>query len=143
MYSDEKRAFIAQLDRSHRRGGVLMTDWAAYLMRAADEAYVRGKYRPCVVTSANAAESFLQYFYAGTKKVRLAYLIDEADLRDEVRRELRVLRRARREYLHPDPEAAPPYPEEMECRARHAVTTIRRLIYDDGIMRMVWERRET
>ena len=136
MTEDEKWAYLIELDEKLLKGGVILSEWATFLIRDADLAYVGGAHLASIITSLAGVETHLRY-EGGTSKQRLIALIEESDLDEDLKQELQILRKYRNKWVHvaepweddelldsPDQHEA-----ELEEMAKRCAVALRRTIY--------------
>ena len=136
MTEDQKWAYLVELDETLLKGGVILSEWATFLVKDADLAFVGGAYLASIITALAGVETHLRGEGGGNKK-RLADLIAEADLEEDLRQELQVLRKYRNKWVHvADPwedETLLQEPEkhetELEEMAKRCAVALRRTIY--------------
>lgn len=139
MDEEAKWAFIADLDEELLKGGATVSEWCLFIVKECDYAFVAGANLATVVTAIAAIETYLRAEYAAGHRVRLADLIDQAPLAQELREDIHKLRRCRNTWVHvstpeddqailENPEA---YEAELESWAMLAQRTLRRTIYEN------------
>jgi hypothetical protein len=137
MTEDEKWKFILDLDNELLQGGVILSEWSAFLIKDADLAFVHSAHLACIVTAIAGIESHLKYEAGEESQQRLVDLIDHAGIEDDLKSELHELRRYRNQWVHvrkpQDDQALLDRPEdheaELEKMARRAMRALRRVIY--------------
>lgn len=138
MRDEEKWRYLVDLDDRLLQGGVVLSEWAAFLIRDADKAYVAGAHLASIITALAGVETHLRA-EKGNKRQRLVQLIDESDLEEDLKQELQVLRKYRNKWVHVSypwddgglvetPEA---YESELEEMAGRCVVALRRTIYSN------------
>jgi len=100
MTENEKWDFINKLDEKLLVGGVILSEWSAFLIRDAETAFVAGAHLAAILTALAGIESHLKYEYGSQQRERLVQLIDAASITEELRAELHVLRRYRNRWVH-------------------------------------------
>lgn len=136
MTEDERWACLNELDETLLHGGVILSEWATFLVKDADLAFVGGAHLACIVVALAAVETHLRS-EGGARARRLADLIAESDLEEDLKTELQALRKYRNRWVHvadPWDDAAlierPAQNEaEMEEMAKRCVVALRRTIY--------------
>ena len=139
MTEEEKWEFINDLDEELLLGGVILSEWSAFLVRDADTAFASGANLAAILTALAGIESHLKYEYGSNQRERLVDLIDSASIDEALRAELHVLRRYRNKWVHvadphedtgllaqPDTHAA-----ELEQMASRAIRALRQAIYTE------------
>lgn len=139
MNTDERLALIVTLDEELLRGGVILSEWCAFIVREADTAFVNGAHLASILTAVSAIETCLRSEHAATGKERLVELIDSSSIDAGLKRDLHVLRKYRNRWVH----VAEPWndsklleqPEvterELEDMALFAARALRRTIYEN------------
>ena len=138
MTKDEKWAYLVELDDALLLGGIILSEWAAFLVKDADLAFVGGAYLASIITSLAGVETHLRT-ECGTRKQRLVDLIAESDLEEDLKQELQILRNYRNEWVHVadpwDDQALLGEPEkhesELEEVAKRCTAALRRTIYSN------------
>lgn len=136
---EAKWAYITALDDELLKGGATMSEWCAFIVRECDYAFVAGANLATVITSVAAIETYLRAEYAASKRIRLADLIDQAPIAQELREDIHKLRKYRNTWVHvatpEDDQAILDKPEvydaELEEWAKLAQRTLRRTIYEN------------
>lgn len=139
MTEDERWAYLVALDEELLRGGVIMSEWTAEIVRQADSAFAGGAFLASLLTVVAAIESHLRAEIGADAPTRLTDLIDASDLEDRLRSELHHLRQYRNRWVHVnDPwfdEALltnhQSIEDELEKNATAAEFTLRRVLYTD------------
>lgn len=140
MDDESKWAYILQLDDELLVGGVILSEWSAFLVRDADTAFCNGAYLAAILAAQAAIEAHLRYEYASganSQRSSLYELIKAAPLPDELRQQLHTLRKYRNRWVHvSDPGndadllARPEYHEaELERVAYTSMRAMRQVIY--------------
>lgn len=136
MTEQEKWDYLVELDEKLLQGGVILSEWATFLIKDADLAFVGGAHLASIITALAGIETHLRA-ESGNAKHRLVDLIVAADLEDDLKQELQVLRKYRNEWVH----VAEPWednsllksPEkheaELEEIAKRCAVALRRTIY--------------
>lgn len=70
-----------------------MSEWCAFIVRECDCAFVAGANLATVITSVAAIEAYLRAEYAAGERIRLAGLIDQAPITQELREDIHKLRK--------------------------------------------------
>jgi hypothetical protein len=137
MTEDEKWNFIVSLDDESLRGGVILSEWSAFLVRDADTAFAGGAHLATILTSLAGIESHLKYDESSARRERLVELINAASISDSLRTELHALRRYRNKWVHvSDPHEDTDllknpgaHDAELEEMAKRAVRALRETLY--------------
>lgn len=140
MSSDAKWEFSVSLDEQYLKGGVMLSEWTASLVRDADTAFCSGAYLSAVLSAQAAMECHLRYEYSSYHNSdRLGFydLIEQSPIDAELRVELHRIRRFRNRWVqlndpHDDDDllARPEYHErQLEEFAAFTIEQLRRVIY--------------
>lgn len=140
MNSEEKWDYVNKLDEELLLGGVILSEWSAFLIRDADEAFCSGANLAAILVSQAAIESHLRYEYVNnpaTTKLSFYTLIEQSPIPDGLKVDLHTLRKYRNKWVHvndPSQDAdllkRPEYYEkELEQMALLAVRALRQVIY--------------
>jgi hypothetical protein len=136
MTEEDKWRYLVDLDERLLKGGVMLSEWATFLIRDADAAFAAGAYLARIITGLAGDETHLRSENGGEKQC-FVELIDQSDLEDDLKRELHALRRYRNSWVHvADPweddsllESPEEHEVELEEMARRCVVALRRTIY--------------
>lgn len=99
MTECEKWDYIVSLDEELLKGGVVLSEYVAELIRNADISFVNGANWSAIITSVAAIEGYLNSEGKMNNK-RLVDLINESDFDSEVIELLHNLRRYRNQIVH-------------------------------------------
>ncbi len=99
MTEEDRWQYLVDLDERLLQGGIMLSEWAAFLIRDADTSFAAGACLGSIITSLAGVETHLRG-EGGTKKQRLVELIDDSDLEEDLKQELQVLRRYRNWWVH-------------------------------------------
>jgi hypothetical protein len=136
VMTEEKTQFLVDLDERLLQGGVIISEWAAFLIRDADIAFVNGANLSSIIASLAAIEAYLRSENMSGSK-RFVELIIGSDLNEDLKQELHVLRKYRNKWVH----VAAPWddafllssPEllekELDQMARRSIIALRRTMY--------------
>ncbi len=141
MTEEEKWQYLLDLDERLLQGGVILSEWATFLIKDADTAFVSGAHLASIITGLAGVETHLRS-EAGVNNLRLFELINESDLEEDLKQELQVLRRYRNKWVHvADPwdddsllESPEKHEAELEEMARRCAVALRRTIYTNPWM---------
>ena len=133
---EDKWQYLVELDERLLQGGVILSEWATFLIRDADTAFAGGAHLASIITGLAGVETHLRG-EAGSRKQRLVELIDESDLEEDLKQELQILRKYRNKWVHvADPwdddallESPKEHETELEEMARRCAVALRRTIY--------------
>ena len=136
MTEDEKWEYLCALDETLLQGGVILSEWATYLVKSADLAFVGGAHLASIITSLAGVETHLRG-EGGSSKERLVDLIKQSDLEEDLKQELQNLRKYRNKWVHvADPwdddhllESPEQHEAELEEMAKRCAVALRRTIY--------------
>ena len=136
MTEKEKWKYLVDLDEQFLQGGVILSEWATFLIKDADTAFSAGAHLASIITGMAGIETHLRGESDGFKK-RFAELIDESDLELDLKQELHTLRKYRNRWVHvADPwhdssllESPEKHESELEEMARRCTVALRRTIY--------------
>jgi len=140
MSQSDQWNYIIKLDDKLLVGGVLLSEWSAFLVRDADIAFCAGANLAAILASQAAIESHLRFEYPSSKVNKRATfygLIENAPLPDQLRFDLHRLRRYRNKWVHVNepgedqellsrPEY---YKADLETMAEFAIRAMREVIY--------------
>lgn len=130
---------IASLDEELLRGGVILSEYCALLVRNADLAYVHGAYLAAIVMATASIETHLRAETEGSQHIRLVDLIEISGLAATTRESVNALRRVRNRWVHvEDPwddstliSHPDEFEQELEAMARRALRILREVLYDN------------
>ena len=136
MTEKEKWRYLVELDDNLLQGGAILSEWATFLIKDADLAFVHGAYLASIITGLAGIETHLRG-EGGSNRQRLVELIKESDLEEDLKRELQILRKYRNKWVHvSDPwedgtilETPEKYETELEKMAKRCTIALRRTIY--------------
>ena len=136
MTEEEKWAYLVELDETLLQGGVVLSEWATFLVKDADLAFVGGAHLAGIITGLAGVETHLRG-EEGSSKRRLVELIAESDLEEDLKQELQILRKYRNKWVHVaepwEDDALLDSPEEHEAEleemAKRCAVALRRTIY--------------
>jgi hypothetical protein len=128
--------YLVSLDEELLLGSVVLSEWAVFVVREADTAFVMGAELASILTSVSAIETHLRAEY-GHNSDRLVELINRASIDDQLRAELHDLRRCRNRWVHvesPDDDSAVlenpgQFEEEVAVEAARAARLLRLVLY--------------
>jgi hypothetical protein len=136
MTEDEKWGYLVGLDETLLKGGVILSEWATYLVKSADLAFVGGSHLASIITGLAAIETHLRG-EEGSSNKRLCDLIEQSDLGEHLKQELHILRKYRNRWVHvTDPwddddliESPEQHEGELEEMAKRCAVALRQTIY--------------
>lgn len=139
MNADERWALLMALDDELLRGGVILSEWCAFIVREADTAFANGAHLASIITAVSAIETYLRSEHAATGKERLVELIDKSSIDARLKDDLHVLRKYRNRWVHVDEpwndskllEQPDVTERELESMALFAARALRRTIYEN------------
>jgi hypothetical protein len=138
MAEEDKWDFINQLDEELLQGGVILSEWSAFLIRDADTAYCAGANLAAILAAQAAIESHLRYEYAeNTKKRGFFQLIEASPISEDLKADLHLIRKYRNQWVHvnephqdDDLLKQPNYVEkELEEMAKFSIRVMRKAVY--------------
>lgn len=136
--TENKWQYLVDLDERLLQGGVILSEWATFLIRDADTAFVAGAHLASIITGLAGIETHLRG-EGGSRNQRLVQLIDDSDLEEDLKQELQTLRKYRNKWVHvADPldddtllESPEEHEAELEEMARRCAVALRRTIYSN------------
>lgn len=136
MTEDEKWEYLVELDETLLQGGVILSEWATFLIKSADLAFVSGAHLASIITGLAGVETHLRG-EGGSSKQRLVDLIEQSDSEEDLKQELQILRKYRNKWVHvADPwddndllESPEQHEAELEEMAMRCAVALRRTIY--------------
>lgn len=142
MTVDKRWEYIVSLDEELLLGGVILSEWSAFLIRDADVAFVHGAHLASIITAMAGIETHLRYEDDVGARIRLVDLIDKANIDEDLRAELHHIRRYRNKWVHVQEPAnddklldtPEKYEAELEIMSRRAIRALRRVIYTDPLV---------
>lgn len=102
MTPDERCDYLSSLDAELLKGGIILSEWCAFIVRDADTAFVSGAYIACIVLSVSGIETYLRSEYASGSRERLASLVDNSPIKPELKQDIHGLRKYRNTWVHVD-----------------------------------------
>jgi hypothetical protein len=129
MNGDEAYDYIAFLDETLLKGGVMLSEWCAIIIREADLA--------TIITAMAGIETYLRSEYGSNDKVGLAELTKTSPIPEDLKIEIDSLRTYRNLWVHVrnpnEDQELQQKPEkldkELELNAKRAITALRKTIY--------------
>lgn len=139
MTEDERWAHLTALDDELLKGGVILSEWCAFIVRDADTAFAGGAHLAAILTAVSGIETYLRSEHSTTGKERLVELINQAEIDASLKADLHALRKYRNKWVHVDSpwedgellEHSEAVVGELEEMAFFAVRTLRRTIYEN------------
>jgi hypothetical protein len=136
MAEEDKWQYLVDLDERLLKGAVTLSEWATFLIRDADTAFVAGAHLASIITGLAGVETHLRG-EGGSSKQRLVDLIEQSDLEEDLKQELQILRKYRNKWVHvADPlddddllESPEQHEAELEEMAKRCAVALRRTIY--------------
>ena len=131
--------FINGLDEDLLKGGVILSEWCAFIVREADLAFAKGADLASILTAMAGIETYLRSEYAQTKKEHFYELINVAHFDIQLTETLHQLRKYRNKWVHvsepwDDAELLDKpqlYEQELEELAILASRTLRQVLYEN------------
>lgn len=139
MNEQDRWNFLVSLDEELLQGGVILSEWCAFLTRESDTAFANGLYLASILTAMSAIETYLRSEDAEGSKKRLVKLIDDSGLESEFVDDLHKLRKYRNQWVHvSEPwedqdliQNPKEHEDELEQMAILGVKALRRTIYSN------------
>jgi hypothetical protein len=142
MTEEERWQLILATDDEYLKGGVVLSEWCAFITREADTAFAKGAFLASILTATAAIETYLKSEYGSSdeKWHILSSLIDGSDLEESHKVDLHKLRKYRNSWVHiktpwndlPILDHPEEYERELEQMALFAVSLLRRTIFAPG-----------
>jgi hypothetical protein len=137
MTEEERWSHLDDLDAEILKGGVILSEWCAFIVCQADTAFARGAHLASILTAVSGIETYLRSEHTVSSKEGLAGLIERTPLPLELKADLHKLRKYRNKWVHVgepwDDESVRESPErferELEEMAFFAARVLRRTIY--------------
>ena len=99
MTEEDKWQCLLDLDERLLQGGVILSEWATFLIKDADTAFVGGAHLASIIAGLAGVETHLRG-EGGSKKQRLVELVDDGDLEEDLKQELQILRKYLNKWVH-------------------------------------------
>lgn len=142
MSEKEKWDYVIELDEELMRGGVILSEWTAFIVRDAETAFCSGANLSAILACQAAIESHLRFDYFDpmqTKGWGFYQLIENNDLDNALKQDLHELRKYRNKWVHVnDPhddndllERPEYYENELENVAKKAIRTMLKTLYSN------------
>ena len=136
---EERWGYISALDEDLLKGGVILSEWCASIVREADTAFAKGAFLASILTSVSGIETYLRSEYSKNSKENLFKLIDESPIDNILKAELHELRKYRNKWVHVDEpwideallQSPEVYEQELSETAYKAVKLLRKTIYEN------------
>jgi hypothetical protein len=140
MDEEDKWDYINDLDEELLQGGVILSEWTTFLVKDAETAFCADANLASILACQAAIESHLRFDYFDSTESRgwgFYQLIENADLKDELKKELHELRTFRNKWVHvKDPSddsdllERPEYHEnELSEVAKKSIRTMLKILY--------------
>lgn len=100
MTEKEKWDYIISLDEKLMGGGYILSEWAIFIVKQADLAFIHGAYLPAIITAASAVETYLRSEHSGSEKISFYALIDSSAINEALKTKLHQLRQFRNKWVH-------------------------------------------
>ena len=139
MNQDERWAHLTALDDELPKGGVILSEWCSFIVRASDLAFVHGAHLASILTAVSGIETYLRSEYSATAKPRLVELINDSPIDSSLKDDLHALRKYRNKWVHVDDpwddadilERPEETEVELEEMAVFAARSLRKTIYEN------------
>lgn len=139
---DDRWAYVCELDEELLKGGAVMSEWCAMIVREADLAFVGEAHLATVITAMAGIETHLRSESEADRRVTSFDLIEQSDFTTEVKAELHELRRYRNQWVHisnpwndeellGNPQL---YEDELEKMALRAIRLLRKVVYSNPMI---------
>ena len=136
MTTEAKWKFLTDLDETLLQGGVILSEWATFLIKDSDLAFVAGAHLASIITGLAAIETHLRS-EGGSSTERLVQLIEHSDLERDLKEEINILRKYRNTWVHvADPwqdddllDSPAQHEAELEEKAKRCAVALRRTIF--------------
>ena len=137
MDGDEAYDYIAFLDETLLKGGVMLSEWCVIIIREADLAFIGGANLATVITAMAGIETYLRSEYGSNDRVGLGELTKTSPIPEDLKIEIDSLRTYRNRWVHVrnpnEDQELQQQPEkldkELELNAKRAITALRKTIY--------------
>lgn len=131
--------FLGTLDEELLQGGVILSEWCSFITNQADIAFAGGAFLASILTAVSGIETYLRSEYSPGRNCRLADLIDQSPIADDLKLEMHALRKYRNSWVHVDDpwsdEQLLEKPEEAEQDLQEmtvfAMRVLRKTIYEN------------
>lgn len=138
MTKEERWQYLVDLDERLLQGGVILSEWATFLIKDTDLAFVGGAYLATILTGLAGIETHLRT-EGESRHHRLVELIGESDMAEDLKQELQTLRKYRNKWVHIaspwDDDALLDSPEgqesELEEMAKRCAVALRGTVYSN------------
>jgi hypothetical protein len=137
----DRQELLVRWDDELLRGGVILSEWATFLIQDADTAFCAQADLAALLTAQAAMEAHLRYQYADVcgDNVGFARVIEASPVLDDIKRRLHEVRRFRNRWVHVrDPADDQPLLErpdehraQLTTMATEAMRLMRELIYQE------------
>ena len=139
MNEEERWNHLVELDENLLKGGVILSEWCAFIVREADTAFAHGAFLASILTAVSGIETYLRSEYSSNERESLYDLINQASIEDDLKQDLHTLRKYRNKWVHVnDPwndedliESPEQFEKELEEMAFFAARALRRTIYEN------------
>ena len=139
MGESDRWDYLVQLDDELLQGGVILSEWCAFIVREADTAFAKGANLAAIIMSLAGIETYLRSEYATSKRPRLYELIESAPIEADLKNDVHQLRQFRNRFVHIDEpwedgallDTAAQIDKEVANYAHLAVRLLRRILYGD------------
>ena len=142
MTEQEKWDYINKLDEELLQGGVMLSEWSAFLAKDAEIAFCANANLASILTCQAAVESHLRFDYFTPEQSKgwgFYQLIENSSLATDLKDELHELRKFRNTWVHvKDPSndsdllARPEhYENELEQFAKKSIRIMLKVLYNE------------
>jgi hypothetical protein len=98
--AQERWEFINTLDEEYLKGGVILSEWCAFIVRSSDKAFGAGAFLASILTAVAGIETYLRSQGGQITRRTFSQLIDECSLDQTQIEDLHDLRRYRNRWVH-------------------------------------------
>ena len=139
MNEEERWEYLVALDEELLKGGIILSEWCAFIVREADTAFAKGANLASILTAVSGIETYLRAEYGDKGKQRLFDLIEKSPIESELKEDLHKLRKYRNKWVHVDEpwddnlvlESPERLESELEETAFFSARVLRRTIYEN------------
>lgn len=139
MTSEEKRAYVKDLDANYQYWPPFVSEFTAFLVRDIDSAFCAGANLTVILAAHAAIDSHLRFQYGSTQAERLTFhdLIERSPIASGLKARLHELRVFRNQWVHVENPSEDQHlrdePElheaEIESLARSTMSVLREILY--------------
>ncbi len=82
--AEDRSAYILELDEAFLKGGIVLSEWCAFIVRECDYAFIAGANLATTITSLSGIETYLRSEYEQSNGTTLYTLIEQSPINDEL-----------------------------------------------------------